>query len=150
MKENRKKYLIASRIKLIVVTVICIAILYTLNIWPGKGQTAFVSKWSQRLQHIDSPSKIPENYKNDLYALNFSNGEWIITAMDHSCCSGSGFDATVIRDSRGKVAYDVSHTFCGFEGMSSELGHLKATSLDEFYSKATFLKLKENKTEQKH
>ena len=61
--------------------------------------------------------------------------------FEHSCCSGAGFDATVIRDSAGAIYADTTHTFCGIEGISGELSAVSADSLSGFYSHVNQLKL---------
>ncbi|MDA3799191.1 MAG: hypothetical protein PF692_08945 [Kiritimatiellae bacterium] len=72
----------------------------------------------------------------------FDNGEWVAIRMEHSCCSGAGFDATVIFDSNHNIKYDREYTFCGYEALSGMLNEINAEGLSEFYAKLDFLHLK--------
>jgi hypothetical protein len=71
----------------------------------------------------------------------FPSGEWYVATCEHACCSGAGFDATVIRDSTGAIYADKTHTFCGVEGMAEDLSYIKADSLAEFYARVWQMKL---------
>jgi hypothetical protein len=51
--------------------------------------------------------------------------------MEHECCSGAGFNATIFKDSHGKTLVDRSYSFCGYESFCHVFGEAK--SLDEFY-----------------
>jgi len=103
---------------------------------------AFVCQWNEQFRKIDnlaSARKFQED--NGVFLREFPSGEWLIGTCEHSCCSGAGFDATVIRDSKGAVFADTSHTFCGIEAMYSELGGIPADNLAGFYGKQKLLDL---------
>jgi hypothetical protein len=73
----------------------------------------------------------------------FASGEWIVATCEYSCCSGAGFDATVIRDSTGATYANTGHNFCGIEGLGEGLGEysVPAASLPAFYSGLSKLNL---------
>lgn len=104
----------------------------------------FINHWSERFRGIESLDTAKQmDQKEPVFIRTFPSGEWIIATCEHSCCSGAGFDATVIRDSAGTIYTDTTHTFCGIEGMSSTLSEYgtPATSLTSFYSGLSMLKL---------
>ena len=43
------------------------------------------------------------------------SGEWYAVVLEHSCCSGAGFDAVMIKDSKGTI-YTAEKNYCGYEG----------------------------------
>lgn len=105
-------------------------------------QPRFVRHWSERLRTIDSLDAAKRFGEGEpVFVRAFPSGEWLIATCEHSCCSGAGFDATVIRDSTGAIYSDTTHTFCGIEGMSSELSQVSAEALSAFYPRLTQLKL---------
>jgi hypothetical protein len=103
----------------------------------------FVLRWSDRFKRVGSleEAKRLEGVE-PVFVHAFASSEWFIATCQHSCCSGDGFDATVIRDSTGAIYADTTHTFCGIEGMGSELRDASGNSLREFYSHLTILKLR--------
>ena len=105
---------------------------------------AFIQHWSERFRTVDSLDTAKRLEQSEpVIVRSLPSGEWFIATCEHSCCSGAGFDATVIRDSTGAIYADTTHTFCGIEGLGGELSeHLApATSLAAFYSGLSQLKL---------
>ena len=103
----------------------------------------FVHEWSTRfkaVQTLQEAKRLDET--EPVFVHTFASGEWFVATCEHSCCSGAGFDATVIRDSTGAIFADTSHTFCGIEGMASDLRDAAGDSLPEFYSHLKMLKLR--------
>ena len=76
-----------------------------------------------------------------VYIRTFDTGEWVAVAMEHSCCSGAGFNASIFFDSNGSTFVDTTYSFCGVEGMGEELHRVETSNLAGFYSKLTKLKL---------
>ena len=110
----------------------------------ARGPRAFVQHWTDRFRSIDSLDAAKRFEQSDpVIVRKLPSGEWFIATCEHSCCSGAGFDATVICDSTGAIYADVTQTFCGIEGLGEELGEhrIPATSLAAFYSSLTQLKL---------
>jgi len=106
---------------------------------------AFIHQWAGRFRTVNSLDAARQLAESDHCVLLrvLPSGEWFVATCEHSCCSGAGFDATVIRDSTGAIYADTTHTFCGIEGLGGELGErlVSATSLPAVYSNLTFLKL---------
>ncbi len=103
----------------------------------------FVRQWSERFKGVDNLEEAKRLEEVEpVFVHTFASSEWFIATCEHSCCSGAGFDATVIRDSTGAVYADTTHTFCGIEGMAGELREASGGSLREFYSHLTILKLR--------
>ena len=103
---------------------------------------AFVQHWSERFRTVDSLDTAKRFEQSEpVYVRTLSSGEWFIATCEHSCCSGAGFDATVIRDSTGAIYADTTHTFCGIEGMSSELAAASSDTLSAFYTRLKQLNL---------
>ena len=107
---------------------------------------AFIQRWSERFRKLDSLDTARQLAQSEAPVVLrvLPSGEWFVTTCEHSCCSGAGFDATVIRDSTGAIYADTTHTFCGIEGLGEELGEQRvpATSLPAFYSALTQLELR--------
>ena len=95
-----------------------------------RHRETFIDEWSSRF----SSARTLEAIKPlQAYTRTLPSGEWVAAICAHSCCSGSGYDATVIYDSRGATRVDRSYTFCGIETMYSEMDKVEAQSADEFY-----------------
>ena len=107
---------------------------------------AFIHQWSERFRTLDSLDAARQLVQAEPWVVLrvLPSGEWFVTTCEHSCCSGAGYDATVIRDSTGAIYADTTHSFCGIEGLGEELGEqrIPATSLPAFYSALTQLKLR--------
>ncbi|MES2570071.1 MAG: hypothetical protein V4710_08450 [Verrucomicrobiota bacterium] len=102
----------------------------------------FVQRWSERFRALDSFAAAEQLRQSvPVYVRTLPSGEWFIATCEHSCCSGAGFDATVIRDSTGAIYADTTHTFCGIEGMSAELDAASSDSLSVLYKRLNHLHL---------
>lgn len=106
----------------------------------------FVKHWVttfKKCPNLKAVKSLPNAYR--IYIRTFKNGEWVAISMEHECCSGAGFNATVFYDSQHKMYADTTYSFCGLEGLAGELGEIKATSLKAFYPSLTQLKLRQLK-----
>ncbi|WP_309396020.1 hypothetical protein [Cerasicoccus maritimus] len=73
--------------------------------------------------------------------VSLPSGESFSVLLEHSCCSGAGFDAVVIRTSDGDI-YTSKKNYCGIEGFCGEvvtvgfqnLSELKVYLLKESYN----------------
>jgi hypothetical protein len=101
----------------------------------------FVKHWVHEFQehkNKESFSRISKSDRPDLIVIRgFANRDWIAARTEYSCMDGAGFDATVFIDSKGQIAYQIGHHFCGYEGLCSELNKVEASSLAEFYTQMT-------------
>jgi hypothetical protein len=106
---------------------------------------AFIHHWSERFRTIDSLDAARQLARSESRVVLrvLPSGEWFVTTCEHSCCSGAGFDSTIIRDSTGAIYADTTHTFCGVEGLGEALGERRvpAASLSAFYSALSHLQL---------
>jgi hypothetical protein len=102
----------------------------------------FIQHWSERFRAINSLDEAKQIEQSEpVYVRRLPSGEWFIATCEHSCCSGAGFDATIIRDSTGAIYADTTHTFCGIEGMSSELDSASSDNLSVLYTRLKQLHL---------
>ena len=49
------------------------------------------------------------------------DGTWVAVVMEHACCTGAGFNATLYRTSRGALYLDSDSSYCGFFPLREEL-----------------------------
>ena len=112
---------------------------------PDHRAGAFVAHWAKLFQDcpdIASIQALPTKERPDcIFIRAFTNGQWVAVRMEHSCCSGAGFDASVFVDSTRTIRYDTTHTFCGNETLSAELGRIQAAGPAGFYASLTNLTL---------
>jgi hypothetical protein len=106
-------------------------------------QEAFVNQWFSEFKQVDGYAKaqaLQESGK--AFARTFKSGEWLVATCEHSCCSGAGYDATIIRDSTGAIYVNTEHCYCGMsEEMSATFSEVKADSLATFYPQLKELNL---------
>jgi hypothetical protein len=95
-----------------------------------RRKAAFIVEWSTTFRLAQSLDLMKQT---GAYTRTFPNGQWVAAVCEHSCCSGRGFDATVVYDSEGVVLAERSYRFCGMETMWSEMDSVPARSVDEFY-----------------
>jgi len=78
---------------------------YELCISPKLAAKQFTSLWKERLNGISDPERLPAEWRDTVYLRKFNDG-WILTAMHHGSCTGTGaacFNASVLRDSLGNI-----------------------------------------------
>jgi hypothetical protein len=68
---------------------------------------------------------------NHTITLAFEDGGSASVILEHSCCTGAGFDAVAIRTSDGQE-YVADKNYCGIEGFRSELNTDSIKSLSMF------------------
>ena len=95
-----------------------------------RRKEAFINDWSRRLSAAHTLDRIKPL---GIYTRTFPNSEWVAAICQHSCCSGSGYDATVIYDSLGVTRIDRSYTFCGMVTLSTDMDKVPAQSTHELY-----------------
>ena len=98
---------------------------------------AFLHDSVSEMRHYASPMQVP-----DVYKRRFADGSSVAIAMEHACCSGRGYNATVVYDSEGKIFVNTEHSFCGEEGLAADMSSVPAKSLAQFYSHLPFLPLR--------
>lgn len=97
-------------------------ILFTSAILGGSVFTGI--KWYQHRadQFIHSAIEKLRNApgSGEIERIHLPSGESCSVVMEHSCCSGAGYDAVVILASNGN-AYTSKKNYCGIEGFYGEL-----------------------------
>jgi hypothetical protein len=81
------------------------------------GQADFFVKSKDQLKQIKNPSINPSNIP---LIITLPSSEWYAVCLEHSCCSGKGFDAVLIMDS-DRQFYTSHNNYCGYEGFSARL-----------------------------
>jgi hypothetical protein len=105
---------------------------------PDNRRAEFVEHWARLFEDCSDLEAVESLRGREspelLYVSKFANGEWIAVRMEYACGDGAGFDASVFVDSTGKICFDTSHHFCGYEALEAELGGINAANLAELYS----------------
>ncbi len=104
------------------------------------GPAYYAYKWTKdfnKLKTIYDAEKCSQTDR-DIFVYKFENGEWLIARCESSCCSGAGYNISIIHDSQGCTYMNTDYSFCGneigeivqrFEGANSR----PPRSLDDFY-----------------
>lgn len=92
-------------------------------------ESSFVRSWHSSLRFCSdstAPTSIAAGDKEggDVFVLH--DGSWVAVVMEHPCCTGAGFNATVYVTSTGAAYLDPSSCYCGWLPRGEELaGHPK-------------------------
>lgn len=137
MKKHAKtKYLMYRLLPLCVLILIALSVIIK-HLFAEKRAMRFINNWGNNFMQcntIEDVQLIPQEERPDLiWVKQFNNGEWVIARNEHAC-SGTGFDATIFRDSTGVIYYQTAHHYCGYEGLCAELSAVKGTNLVQFYA----------------
>jgi len=89
----------------------------------------FIDDAITTMRRSGDPMQVPE-----AYTRKFADGSTVAIYMGHASCSGNGFNATVIYDSRGHITVNKTRDFCGYEEMDGVMDSVPAASLDQFYA----------------
>ncbi len=98
----------------------------------------FIRESIAEMRRYNDPLQVP----GVVYKRRFADGSAIAICMEHACCSGRGYNATVIYDSEGKVFVNTERIFCGYEELSYDMSAVPAKSLAEFYTGLRDMSLK--------
>lgn len=96
---------------------------------PSIYREQFITESIAEMRRFTDPMQVPE-----AYTRRFADGSSIAVFMEHACCSGRGYNATVIYDSEGHIFVNTDRSFCGFEGLSHDMSSVPAESLPDFYA----------------
>jgi hypothetical protein len=109
---------------------------------PSVRAALFIRYWGTRFRSVRTIEDARRMARlTDAVFKELPSGDWFMAVCEHSCCSGAGFDATVIHDSAGATYTDTTYTFCGMEALWCELGSTDARNLRQFYASLTYLDL---------
>ena len=56
-----------------------------------------------------------------------ADGSWVSVVMEHACCTGAGFDATLYVTSSGEAYLDTTTRYCGAFDLADSLHVLPRT-----------------------
>ena len=136
MRIIRRLFLIA----LIVAIALPIAYISSAVLWTYIAPTYYAYKWSNDFSKIKTIRDAEEcsQADRDIFVYKFDNNEWLIARCETSCCSGAGYDISIIHDSQGNTYMNTDYSFCG-KDIDEMLQRFKAEnsrppkSLDDFY-----------------
>lgn len=98
-------------------------------------ESAFVREWRAALESSQSPddalTKLGKN-KEGGEVVRMADGTWVAVVMEHECCTGAGFNATLYVTSKGKSYLDADTCYCGFFLLGRELQGHDNSSIDAF------------------
>lgn len=125
---------------LIITIALPIVYLSSYVLWTHIAPTYYAHKWSKDLSKIETIADAKEYSRGDrgLFVYKFENSEWMIARCETSCCSGAGYDISIIHDSRGETYMNTDYSFCGrdFSEIISRFRNKNSRpprSLDDFY-----------------
>lgn len=127
-------------------TAVITAVVIGQFLWTPGASDRTIAKWSEEFRNcrnLENVEKLATKGGNPVYILKFTNGEWVAARMEHACCSGAGYNATVFFDSHGKIYADKTYSFCGYEELESKCNRLATNNLAEFYKQFKELRLEE-------
>ena len=128
------------RIALIATIALPIAFISSAVLWHYIAPTYYAYKWTKdfgKIKTIYDAEKCSQADR-DIFVHRFDNDEWLIGRCESSCCSGAGYDISIIHDSQGNTYMNTDYSFCGnelgeilrrFEGANSR----PPRSLADFY-----------------
>lgn len=64
--------------------------------------------------------------------VTMSDGSWVAVVMEHHCCTGAGFDATLYVTSTGETHLDSESCYCGWLPLGDEIYEYPKTSSAAF------------------
>jgi len=105
MTRVKKFFLIAGISLALAIAAVMGLFYYELCIAPQIATKQFVSLWKERLGTVSDPETVPAEWHDTVYLRKFNDG-WILAAMHHGSCTGTGaasFNASVLRDSLGNI-----------------------------------------------
>ena len=128
------------RIALIATIALSIAFISSAVLWHYIAPTYYAYKWTNdfsKIRTIYDAEKCSQADRN-IFVYKFDNDEWLIGRCESSCCSGAGYNISIIHDSQGCTYMNTDYSFCG-----NEIGEIvqrferansrPPRSLDDFY-----------------
>ena len=98
-------------------------------------QARFIRHWQSDLSRCSGPSAAQSMlYRNKEggEAVRMLDGSWVAVVMEHSCCTGAGFDATLYVASTGGTFLDLDSSYCGWMPLGDEIHNYPKTGISEF------------------
>ena len=98
-------------------------------------ETRFVSRWRSELRFCPAPAAaelILKDNKEGGEVVRMADGSWVAVVMEHACCTGAGFNATLYVSSTGEAWLDSATCYCGWMPLGDELAGYPATGVADF------------------
>jgi len=98
-------------------------------------EARFVRQWRSDLRSCsdpDSAKTLLKRNKEGGEAVTMSDGSWVAVVMEHSCCTGAGFNATLYVVSTGETYLDSESCYCGWLPLGEEIYGYPKTSVHDF------------------
>lgn len=95
----------------------------------------FVQQWKTQLESATNPeaaAAIVRQNKEGGKVVHLNDGTWIAVVMEHECCTGAGYNATLYVTSSGESYLDVETCYCAFMELDGEIDHHSHASIAAF------------------
>lgn len=135
----RKRRSIPARLTLVCAAVVGVA---WMGLWPRgtpldyfSPQSRFVRHWYSGLSRCADPSAaqaLVKDNKEGGEVVRMADGPWVSVVMEHSCCTGAGFNATLYIASTGGAFPDPESCYCSWMPLGEELYSHPKTSISDF------------------
>jgi hypothetical protein len=100
-----------------------------------RPEACYAREWRDKLQAAKSAesalSAVQENIEGG-ELVRLSDGTWVAVVMEHACCTGAGFNATLYVTSAGRAYLDSDSCYCGFTELGEELSASDKKSIEAF------------------
>jgi hypothetical protein len=87
-------------------------------------QSTFVRKWEKELlncHNIKTAEAMLKLNKEGGQVVTMKDGSWVSIVMEHSCCTGAGFNATLYITSAGGSYLETDSCYCSFSDLRDEI-----------------------------
>ncbi len=98
-------------------------------------KSVFIRTWKDRLLECHDQTaadKAVRGNKEGGTVVVMKDGSWVALVMEHACCTGAGFNATLYVTSKGEAYLDAESCYCGFSPLTWELEELPVGTTSEF------------------
>lgn len=98
-------------------------------------QSRFIRHWTHTLRGSGSAAAATEAIQRNKEGgkmVHLADGSWVAVVMEHHCCTGAGFDATLYVASDGQAWLDSETCYCGFLPLDGELHEYSRQSIPAF------------------
>lgn len=106
--------------------------------WPlnyFSPESRFIRYWRQTLEKCPDASSADRALsanKEGGDVVHLADGTWVAVVMEHECCTGAGFNATLYVTSTKEAYLDSRTGYCGFFPLREELLSAEKRSIPDF------------------
>ncbi len=97
--------------------------------------SSFVRSWESQIASSDDPDAIESfvsKNKEGGWVIRTDDGGWVSVVMEHECCTGAGFNATLYVTSAGDSFLDTKTCYCGSMPLAEAISSYSRASPDAF------------------